>query len=157
MQRLVQSPTLRVLLSLLVGCVSAVTGKIQPSHFQFTATVPHTEPGPGGWRVACVHAQIKNGETNERYTCRIGVEMPLETNNGPLSTPLAQRISAECANEAAYAVLSTLTRPPSPLYTLCMAVIEAYELRLNAAIVGSRVKPTCDPRAKPVVFGIPSP
>jgi hypothetical protein len=84
--------------------------------------------------------------------------MPLETNNGPISTLLAQRISAECANEAAYAVLSTLTKPPPPpLYTLCTTVIEAYELRLNAAIVGSRVKRTCDPRARPVVFDVPSP
>jgi hypothetical protein len=145
-----------VVLSL--GCASAVTGRIQPAHFQFTTTVPQTEPGPGGWRVACVHAQIKNGDTGEIYTCRIGVEMPLETNNGPISTPLAQRISAECANEAAYAVLSTLTRPPPPpLYTLCTTVIDAYKLRLNAAVVGSRVMPTCDPRAKPVVFGIPAP
>jgi hypothetical protein len=108
--------------------------------------------------VACVHAQIMNGDTKEVYTCRIGVEMPLETNSGPISTPLAQRISAECANEAAYAVLSTLTKPPPPpMYSLCTAVIDAYALRLNTAIVGSRVKTKCDPRARPVVFGVPAP
>jgi hypothetical protein len=108
--------------------------------------------------VACVHAQIKNGDTTEAYTCRIGVEMPLETDEGPISTPLAQRISAECANEAAYAVLSTLTKPPPPpLYTLCTTVRDAYGVRLKAAIRGSRVKPNCDPRAKPVVFGVPAP
>jgi hypothetical protein len=157
-QRLAQPTALLALLALSLGCASSVTGQIQPSHFQFTTTVPQTEPGPGGWRVACVHAQIKNGNTKEVYTCRIGVEMPLETNSGPISTPLAQRISAECANEAAYAVLSTLTEPPPPpIYTLCATVIEAYALRLNAAIVGSRVMPTCDRRAKPVVFGIPAP
>ena len=84
--------------------------------------------------------------------------MPLETNDGPISTVLAQRISAECANEAAYAVLSTLTRPlPPPLYTLCTTVRDAFEVRLNAAILGSRVKPNCDLKAKPVVFGVPVP
>jgi hypothetical protein len=84
--------------------------------------------------------------------------MPLENKDGPISTSLAQRISAECANEAAYAVLSTLTTPPPPpLYTLCTTVRTAYGVRLNAAIAGSRVMPTCDPRAKPVVFGVPAP
>jgi hypothetical protein len=141
------------------GCASAmVTGGIQPAHFQFTTTVPHTEPGPGGWRVACVHAQINNGDTGEAYSCPIGVEMPIESNSGPISTALAQRIAADCANNAAYAVLSTLTKPPPPpLYTLCTTVRKAYELRLNAAVLGSRVRSICDPRAKPVFFGIPAP
>lgn len=157
-QRRARQTVLLTLFALSLGCASAVTGRIQPSHFQFTTTVPQSEPGPGGWRVACVHAQIINGETKEAYTCQIGVEMPLETDSGPISTPLAQRISAECANEAAYAVLATITKPPPPpMYSLCTAVIDAYELRINAAIVGSRVMPTCDPRAKPVVFGIPAP
>ncbi len=84
--------------------------------------------------------------------------MPLENIDGPISTPLAQRISAECANEAAYGVLSTLTRPPPPpLYTLCTTVRDAFGVRLNAAIVGSRVRPNCNPRAKPVIFGVPAP
>jgi len=82
--------------------------------------------------------------------------MPIENNNGPISTTLAQRISADCANDAAYSVLSTLITPP-PLYTLCTTVRSAYEVRLNAAIRGSRIKSTCDFRAKPVVFGIPAP
>ena len=152
---------LAVLLPLLVlcsGCASAVTGRIQPSHFRFTTTVPQRTPGPGGWRVACVHAQIKNGDTKEVYTCSIGVEMPMESNSGPISTALAQRIAADCANEAAYTVLSTLTTPPPPpLYTLCAAVREAYNVRLKGAVLGSRVKAICDPMAKPVVFGVPAP
>jgi hypothetical protein len=156
-QQLVQPTVLLTLFALSLGCASDVTGRIQPAHFQFATTVPQTEPGPGGWRVACVHAQIKNGDTKETYTCKIGVEMPLENEDGPISTPLAQRISANCANEAAYAVLSTLTKPPPPpLYTLCTTVRDAYAVMLNAAIVGSRVKPNCDPRAKPVVFGVPA-
>lgn len=152
-----QQTALLTLLALSLGC-SGVRGLIKPSTFQFTTTVPQTEPGPGGWRVACVHARIRDGYTGEMYTCRVGVEMPLETNSGPISTPLAQRISAECANEAAHAVLSTITNPePPPMYSLCTAIIEAYELRLNAAIVGSRVLRTCDPRAKPAIVGIRAP
>jgi hypothetical protein len=157
-QRLAQLTALLTPVVLSLGCSSAVTGRIQPAHFQFTTTVPKTESGSDGWRVACVHAQIRNGDTGDIYTCKIGVEMPLENKDGSISTPLAQRISAECANDAAYAVLSTLTTPPPPpLYTLCTTVRNAYGVRLNAAIAGSRVMPTCDPRARPVVFGIPAP
>lgn len=152
-----QQTALLTLIVLSLGC-SGVTGEIQPSDFQFTTTVPQTEPGAGGWRVACVHAQIANGNTREVYTCQVGVEMPLATNGGPITTSLAQRISANCANQAAYAVLSTMTNPePPPMYSLCTAIIAAYEIRLNAAIVGSRVSRTCDPRAKPVIFGIRAP
>ncbi|WP_143177477.1 hypothetical protein [Cystobacter ferrugineus] len=156
--RLAHLAALQSLAILLSGCATTVTGLIQPAHFQFVTTVPHRRPGPGGWRVACVHAQINNGATGEPYTCIFGVEMPIESNNGPISTPLAQRISADCANEAAYAVLSTMTKPPPPpLYTLRTSVRKAFELRLNTAILGSRVKATCDSTAKPVVFGIPEP
>lgn len=156
-QRLAQPTSLLTLFVLSLGCTSAVTGRIQPAHFQFTTTVPQTEPGSGGWRVACIHAQIKNGDTGELYTCKFWIEMPLENKDGPISNPLAQRISAECANEAAYEVLSTLTRPPPPpLYTLCTTIRNAYKVRLNASIAGSQVMATCDSRATPVVFGIPS-
>jgi hypothetical protein len=156
-QRLAQLTALLTLVVLSSGCASAVTGWIQPEHFQFTTIVPQIEPGPGGWRVACVHAQINNGDTGEPYTCIFGVEMPIETGNGPISTRLAQRIAAECANQAAYAVLSTMTRPPPPpLYTLCTNVRTAFKLRLTAAIKGSQVLSTCDSAATPVAFGIPA-
>lgn len=159
-QRLVYLVALWLLVILSSGCTAAlVTGRISPEHFQFNTTVPHTEPGKsGGWRVACVHAEIKNGDTKEAYNCILGVEMPIENIDGPISTRLAQRISADCANEAAYAVLSAMTTsPPLPLYTLCMSVREGFRLRLNAAIPGSRVKSSCDSVAKPVVFGVPLP
>jgi hypothetical protein len=157
-KRLARLASLLPLVVLFSGCSSAVTGQIEPAHFQFTTTVPQRKPGPGGWRVACVHAQIKNGDTGEVYTCPFGVEMPIETNNGPISTALAQRVSADCANDAAYAVLSTLTTPPPPpLYTLCTSVRTAFNVRLKAAIRGAQVMATCHALAKPVVFGIPAP
>jgi hypothetical protein len=159
-KRVVHLVALLPLAVLSSGCAAAlVTGRIRTEHFQFVTTVPHTEPGVGGgWRAACVHAQINNGDTEEAYTCILGVEMPIETRSGPISTSLAQRISADCANDAAYAVLSTMTKPPPPpLYTLCTSVREAFTLRLTAAIPGSRVKSTCDRRTKPVVFGVTIP
>jgi hypothetical protein len=108
--------------------------------------------------VACIHAQINNGSTQETYRCTFGVEMPLENKDGPISTALAQRISANCANEAAYAVLSTLTKPPPPpLHALCMSVRDAYRVMLSAAIAGSRGKANCDPQARPVAFGVAAP
>ncbi len=157
-ERFVRLASFLPLVALFSGCSTAVTGRIGPAHFQFTTTVPQRKPGPGGWRVACVHAQIKNGGTGELYTCPFGVEMPMETHNGPISTPLAQRISADCANEAAYAVLETLTTPPPPpLYTLCTSVRAAFNARLKAAIRGAQVMATCHALAKPTVFGIPEP
>ena len=157
-QRRARPRALLMLFVLPLGCAASVTGKVQPSHFQFTTTVSHKNPGPGGWRVACVHAQINNGSTKEAYTCIFGVEMPLENKDGPISLPLAQRVSADCANEAAYTVLSTLTKPPPPpLYTLCTSIRDTYRMMLTAAIVGSKVKANCDSQAKPVVFGVSTP
>ncbi|WP_434384777.1 hypothetical protein [Melittangium boletus] len=84
--------------------------------------------------------------------------MPLENRQGPSSTALAQRVSADCANDAAYAVLSLLTSPPPPpLYTLCTSVRTAYNVRMKAALPGAQVTATCHPLARPVVFGIPAP
>lgn len=159
-KQIVRLAALLPLVGLSSGCAAAlVTGRIRTEHFQFVTTVPQTEPGAGGWRAACVHAQITNGDTKEAYTCTLGVEMPIETGSGPISTRLAQRISADCANDAAYAVLSTMTTPPPPppLYTLCMSVRKAFALRLAVAIRGSRVMSTCDPSTTPVIFGIPVP
>ena len=157
-RRLGRLAVLPPLAALVAGCATPVTGRIQPLHFQFTTVNPQRKSGPGGWRAACVHAQVKNGTTGERYTCQFGVEMPIENEEGPISLILAQRVAAECANEAAYTVLTTLTSPtPLPLYTLCTEIRAAYGLRLSAAIIGSRVMATCDPRTKPVIFGVSTP
>ena len=140
------------------GCGTAVTGQIQPRHFQFVTVVAQSEPGPGGWRAACVHARIKNGTTGDTSTCIFGVEMPIETSNGPISVSLAQRVSAELANEAAYTTFTAAAKTPVPsTYTLCQGFITAYRLRLGAAIIGARVMATCHPLTVPVTFGVPTP
>lgn len=85
--------------------------------------------------------------------------MPIENEkNGPISDTDAQEIAAKCANNAAYAVLIGMTEPtPPPLYTLCSDIRNKYRELLNAAIEGSRVRPMCDPKTKPVVFGVDAP
>lgn len=85
--------------------------------------------------------------------------MPIENEeNGPISDEHAQEKAAECANNAAYTVLSKLTEPtPPPLYTLCSDIRNEYREILNDTIKGSRVMPTCDPKTKPVLFGIHAP
>ncbi|MCY1076864.1 hypothetical protein [Archangium lansingense] len=144
-----------LLLSLLSGCV---TGRIQPVHFQFVTVVEKALPGPDGWRAACVHAKIRNGTTGDFFFCKFGVEVPIENIDGPVSIPLAQRIAADCANEAALSVLGVATREPDPpLGILCEQFKTAYGVPLNAAIGGARVTRVCDKKTKPVIFGEFSP
>lgn len=143
-----------------MGCVhQPVNGLIQPTHFQFVTVTPQRKRGPGGWRAACVHARIAHGNSGQYYICQFGVEMPIENEeNGPISDEHAQEKAAECANNAAYTVLSKLTEPtPPPLYTLCSDIRNEYREILNDTIKGSRVMPTCDPKTKPVLFGIHAP
>jgi hypothetical protein len=85
--------------------------------------------------------------------------MPIENaENGPISNEDAQNSAAECANNAAYAVLLKIKEPtPPPLYTLCSDIRDEYRARLKETIKGSRVLPTCDPKTKPVLFGITAP
>lgn len=144
-------PALSLLLSLLSGCV---TGRIQPSHFQFVTVVEKTLPGADGWRAACVHAKIKNGTTGEFFFCKFGVEVPIENRDGPVSMALAQRLAADCANEAALSVLGAATKEPDPpLGILCESFKTTYGALLNAAIGGARVTRVCDKRTRPVIFG----
>lgn len=136
-----------------------VNGLITPTYFRFVTITPQRKRGPGGWRAACVLAQIKHGNTGDVYICQFGVEMPIENEeNGPISTGYAQEKAAECANNAAYTVLAKMREPtPPPLYTLCTDIRDAYRGLLRDAIKGSRVMPTCDPKTEPVVFGIVAP
>ncbi|WNG31142.1 hypothetical protein F0U62_49360 [Cystobacter fuscus] len=78
----------------------------------------------------------------------------MENKEGPISVPLAQRIAAVCANEAAYTVLGAASKEPDPpLGLLCESFKAAYRLKLGTAIPGSRVVTTCAPSTKPVIFG----
>jgi hypothetical protein len=149
---------LALLLLILPGCVTPtnrtrtiVTGQIEPRHFQFVTVVKQTGNEPGGWRAACVHVNIKR-TTGESFLCRFGVDVPIETDEGSFSLPLAQRIAAERANETARLVFGSAT-PESGLGLLCEAFKKTFGTLLDASIRGSRVKTGCHEKTIPVQFG----
>ncbi len=143
-------------LPLLIGCGAATTRtivekRVEPRHFKFVTVVPKRGAGPGGWRAACLHLRIQR-DTGDAFICKFGVEMPLETQaEGPISTALAQRVSADCANLAADAAFSTVT-PATPLGLACESYKSAYKAILYQAIKGAQVKQPCHPRANPIAF-----
>jgi hypothetical protein len=99
-----------VLLPVLPGCS---INHYQPAHFQFTTIVEKTEAEADGWRAACIRATVINKSTLAPYFCEFGVGMPIETMKfGLMSEPLAQRIAADCANQALREVIAA---PASPL------------------------------------------
>ncbi|MFL5358194.1 hypothetical protein [Archangium sp.] len=148
-------PTARLILSVLLlstlaGCVF---NRLQPSHFQFVTVVEQTEPGAGGWRAACIHARMTNMTTEESFVCKFGIEMPLETDEvGPISTILAQRIAADCGNQAAETVIDSATAATTPGLA-CEEFKNTFNIILNRAVIGSRVLTPCDKKTKPVKFG----
>jgi hypothetical protein len=153
--RLNRLRALALLLPLLSGCAAPVTlvkGKLEPRHFQFVTVVKQSGSEPGGWRAACIHAHITR-TTGEFHLCRFGVEMPIKTElDGSISTPLAQRIASDCANQAAYAIFSLAT-PETPLGLACTSFKRTYNEILYRAIKGSTVKTQCHPKTTPVEFG----
>jgi hypothetical protein len=148
---------LPLLLLLLSGCGpvvighTIVKGQLEPEHFQFVTIVPKRGKGAGGWRAACVHAHIRR-TTGESYICKFGVEMPIENRDGPISTPLAQRVAAECANHAAYSVFKATT-PGTPLILACHGFIDTYDVLINNAIGGAHATKACHKKTTPYEFG----
>jgi hypothetical protein len=135
----------------LLGCASQVTtlveGSLQPGHFRFVTVVPQRGPGAGGWRAACVHASISR-HMGESVICKFGVEMPLENSEGPISTSLAQRVSADCANRAALLVFRSVT-PSTPLGLACETFKSTYESILSRALSGAHATRVCHARTSP--------
>jgi hypothetical protein len=105
----------------------------------------------GGWREACVHAHLKR-TTGEVYLCRFGVGTPIANGDGPISTPLAQRVAAECANQAAYSVFKATT-PQTPLVLACQNFRATYNMVIKAALRGAKASHECDPKTTPYEFG----
>jgi hypothetical protein len=143
-----------LLLVLASGCMSGgsytiVEKRVRPSHFKFVPVVDQTELGPGGWRAACLHFHLSHDD-GRSLICKVGVEMPLETQKaGPISTVRAQRVAAMCANAAADLALGATTAA-TPLGIACSSFIRAYGATLDIAMAGSRVRPICRPEAEAV-------
>lgn len=148
---------LSLVLLLLSGCGptvighTIVNGRLQPEHFRFVTVVAKRGKGAGGWREACVHAQLKR-TTGETYLCRFGVGTPIENGDGPISTPLAQRVAAECANQAAYSVFEATT-PQTPLILACQNFRGTYNMVIKAALRGAKVSHECDSKTTLYEFG----
>lgn len=139
-----------LLLPMSWGCA---TGGLQPGHFDFVTVVEKAEPGPAGWRAACIHALVENMTTRESFLCKFGVEMPMETEReGPLSRALAQRIAADCANVAAERVFRPATAAVPPGLA-CQSFKKTYHEVLNQAVGGSVVKTVCHSKTTPVKVG----
>ena len=137
-----------VLPPLLAGCS---INHYQPRYFEFVTVVKKTGPGSGGWRAACLHVPIVNTSSWDTYFCRLGVEMPLETfTDGPISTALAQRIAADCANEAAKIVLDFPSSPRPGL--LCQDFKRTFHQVLSRAVPNAQITTLCHEQTTPHVI-----
>ncbi|NPD22659.1 hypothetical protein D7Y27_00295 [Corallococcus sp. AB004] len=141
---------------LLTGCAmrtgTVVEGSLQPRHFRFVTVIEQTEPGPGGWREACVHVPLRR-DTGEIFKCTLGIGLPIHAKGSePIPVELAQRISANCANLAAQAVFSATT-PVTALGLACEEFRTTFGTALDAAILGSRVRQQCHPATFPFKSG----
>ncbi|REG15378.1 hypothetical protein ATI61_1254 [Archangium gephyra] len=124
-----------------------VEGGLVPEHFQFKVLVPLTAPsGPDGWQAACVRVRLTNDNTGLNVVCQFEIGMLLRSHEMEISTALAQRVSAEQANLAAYAALSKALLPGMA----CERFKAILKGSMPKAIVGARVKADCDPALVPV-------
>lgn len=146
-----------VLVLLFSGCatprtVTLVKGALEPTNFRFVTVVEQRSDEPGGWRAACLRLPIKS-DTGDKVICKMGVEMPIKTEeDGLITFPAAQRIAANCGNGAAQLAFSPST-VETPMGILCEDFKTAFNMILNAAVMGSRVKTACHPRAEAVKAG----
>ncbi|NOK17173.1 hypothetical protein HMI50_09055 [Corallococcus carmarthensis] len=145
------------MLPLSMACVgptdrTRVTGRMLPGQIRFV-TIVEADPGEsGGWRAACIHIRSSRDNTGQSILCRFGIETPIHNVEGPISTPLAQRIAADRINEATQSIFSAATLE-SPLGMLCESVKATLRTTVPASIAGSRVPSECHARSVPVQFG----
>jgi hypothetical protein len=151
------SYTLPLLLALLSGCatprtVTVVKGALEPKNFQFVTIVEQRGDEPGGWRAACLRLPIKS-DTGDEIICKMGVDMPImNEEDGSMTLAAAQRIAANCGNIAAQLAFSPTTIE-TPMGILCENFKTAFNMALNAAVSGSRVKTACHPKAESATLG----
>ncbi|MFP2932825.1 hypothetical protein ACLESO_48310 [Pyxidicoccus sp. 3LG] len=139
------------------GCVGAptatiVTGGIEPRQIHFVTVIQAEPQKVGGWQAACIHIRITRSGTEESILCRFGIEMPVQNSDGPVSVPLAQRVTADRINESAHQVLGPAT-PASPLGMLCEALKSALAPKMAASLAGAMMTYRCHPQSLPVEFG----
>lgn len=112
-------------------------GRIDPSAFHFTNTVPHDGPGTGGWKVAQVNILMARLSTvlPEGVWCDVEVGVPEVNFKGPVSDAYARIESAVAADMAAQSTLQE--RLPTAI--LCGSCREQMRNNLRVPIPGSDV------------------
>jgi len=147
--------------AILLGCTytrgerNVVTGWITPDYFLFQEIVPlRNGDEVGGWRVACVRATMRDGESTAKIVCEIEVGIPIRTEaEGWISVNLARELAALTANQIAYEVLSE-RGAGSMLGLACERFKQGFSSLFEMRLPGSRVRRQCDPRLKPVTFDV---
>ena len=155
-----------VLLSLsgMLGCVGAgggpagpniVLGTITPAHFRFKEASSR-EPGndPSGWRAVCIHAVMKNQNTDDTTLCKFEVGVPIRSGReGEISLEWAQARCARWANAAAHQVMKQA--PPGAMTAvLCIQFRNAYQDLLRTDIQMALVTECRTKGLKPVTFDL---
>ena len=129
-----------------------VTGRIEPRQIRFVTIYKAPMGKPGGWQAACICLRITRDNTGESILCEFGVEMPLSNNQGPISTALAQRITADWIHVASQTVFGR-ARMESPLGMLCESLKATLRPTLQSSKEGARFAPICNEKTTPVQFG----
>ena len=130
------------------GNTSVPTGtRIIPEFFQYATIVePPDDGSTGGWRAVCIRARIgqsiaepQGGQWSSNRECGLEFGVPIVNHqHGFIPLRMAQRISADVANETAYRVL---TREPTLTVMTCDKLKVAMNTDLGEAINGSKVAP----------------
>ena len=142
--------TLTVLAWLLGACTGGSTSvptgtRITPEFFQYATMIEAPEDGStGGWRAVCIHARVgqsvaepQGGQWSASRQCSLEFQVPIINHqHGFIPLRMAQRISADVANEVAYRVL---TREPALTIMTCSKLKVGMNEALDEAIKGSRV------------------
>jgi hypothetical protein len=141
-----------LLLALATGCMAErgytlVEKHVTPGSFKFVTVVEKTEPGAGGWRVACLYLSLQH-DMGPNYLCKMGVEVPIETTlGGVISEMRARRVAADSANAAADLAFGPMG-PETPLGIACSSFRTTYDVVLRKALKGSRVRVDCRAEAE---------
>lgn len=121
-----------------VACMAPITGgRIEPSTFSFTNTIPHDGVGTGGWKVAQVNIMLArlSSVLPEGTWCDVEVGVPEVNFKGPVSDAYARVESAVAANLAAQSTL----KERLPTAILCGSFREQMRHNLRIPIPGSDV------------------
>ncbi len=119
--------------------------RITPEFFQYATIIqPPADGSPGGWRAVCImarvgqriaHPQGAHIETGRQCGLEFGTPI-VNKQHGYIPLPMAQRTSADVANDVAYKVLR---RERGVTASTCLKLKTGMNVGLDTAINGSRV------------------